>query len=195
MDGSRFDRLTIRLMAPGSRRRALGGLLTGALGLLSTQTEHAAAKKKPCPPCKKRKAGKCKKKKPDGTVCSGGTCQSGRCIPAPTCTDGLKNGTETDIDCGGGCPRCPSSKRCAGAADCASGFCLDATCQACSGSFLTSCGTDANGSCLCLSGVCSTNRSVQDGTSTTGNCGCPAGTTCFVNPIFPEFVSCHPPCG
>jgi hypothetical protein len=40
--------------------------------------------KKNCPPCKKRKDGKCKKNKPDGTVCEGGTCQSGSCVqPVP----------------------------------------------------------------------------------------------------------------
>jgi hypothetical protein len=27
---------------------------------------------------------------------------------APSCTDGVHNGTETDIDCGGSCPACPS---------------------------------------------------------------------------------------
>lgn len=27
--------------------------------------------------------------------------------PGPTCTDGIKNGTETGIDCGGSCPPCP----------------------------------------------------------------------------------------
>jgi len=28
--------------------------------------------------------------------------------PAPTCTDAVKNGQETGIDCGGTCPACPS---------------------------------------------------------------------------------------
>ncbi len=50
------------------------------------------------------------------------------CDP-PTPTDGLKNGTESDIDCGGGAPtnapRCLISKNegCKVGTDCASGFC------------------------------------------------------------------------
>jgi hypothetical protein len=51
-----------------------------------------------------------------------------------TCTDHLKNGAETDVDCGGGtCPGCPLSLRCAADRDCSlgrchAGFCIDATC-------------------------------------------------------------------
>jgi hypothetical protein len=29
--------------------------------------------------------------------------------PTPTCTDGIQNGSETGIDCGGSCPACPTS--------------------------------------------------------------------------------------
>jgi hypothetical protein len=61
MDGSRFDRLTKTLSAPGSRRRALGGLLAGTLGLLGWHdgdeiTAHDLKAK-----CKK-KSGEAKKK-------------------------------------------------------------------------------------------------------------------------------------
>jgi hypothetical protein len=61
MDGSRFDRLTKTLSAPGSRRRALGGLLAGTLGLLGWHdgdeiTAHDLKAK-----CKK-KSGAAKKK-------------------------------------------------------------------------------------------------------------------------------------
>lgn len=48
------------------------------------------------------------------------------CDP-PTSIDGLKNGTESDVDCGGGAetnaPKCPIDKSCAAATDCASGGC------------------------------------------------------------------------
>ncbi len=37
----------------------------------------------------------------------GGSCPA--CPPAPTCTDGIKNGTETGIDCGGSCPACQAT--------------------------------------------------------------------------------------
>jgi len=32
--------------------------------------------------------------------------------PTPTCSDGIKNGTETGIDCGGSCPACPTTPTC-----------------------------------------------------------------------------------
>ena len=34
--------------------------------------------------------------------CTGGA-------PAPTCTDGIQNGNETGVDCGGSCPACPTA--------------------------------------------------------------------------------------
>src|SRR5438105_2395410 len=36
----------------------------------------------------------------------------------PTCTDGAKNGSETDIDCGGACAPCADGQGCALATDC-----------------------------------------------------------------------------
>ena len=47
----------------------------------------------------------------------------------PSCTDSMKNGIETDIDCGGICPlRCSEGASCAVAADCASGVCTTSIC-------------------------------------------------------------------
>jgi hypothetical protein len=68
----------------------------------------------------------------DGKMCLvGSDCQSKVCNPTtqtcstPTCFDGVQNGTETDIDCGGGtCPACASGKKCLVNADCVSGTCL-----------------------------------------------------------------------
>jgi beta-glucosidase-like glycosyl hydrolase len=49
----------------------------------------------------------------------------------PTCTDGVKNGSETDVDCGGSCPsKCANGKLCAINADCQSNNCVAGTCQA-----------------------------------------------------------------
>ena len=50
-------------------------------------------------------------------VCTGGICQ------AAACGDGVKNGTETDIDCGGTCGPCGVGKTCIQAADCAPALC------------------------------------------------------------------------
>ena len=49
-------------------------------------------------------------------------------IGTPTCTDGAKNGTETDVDCGGACTPCPDGKACAVAADCATQQCSGGVC-------------------------------------------------------------------
>src|SRR5688500_6811147 len=134
MDGTRFDRLTRTLTTTGSRRRALGGLLSGALGVLSSGAEHTTAKKKkPCPPCKKRKQGKCKKKLPDGTACQSGTCQGGSCVattwPAvcpvcQACNSGSGScavDTSENGEAGAGCaaPKvCCSGKCCSGVHAC-----------------------------------------------------------------------------
>lgn len=45
--------------------------------------------------------------------------------PAATCTDGVKNGMETDQDCGGSCPACGIGKKCGGNPDCATGVVCD----------------------------------------------------------------------
>jgi hypothetical protein len=48
-----------------------------------------------------------------GTICgSGDVCHKGKCISAnkgikANCTDGVKNGDETGVDCGGSCQPCP----------------------------------------------------------------------------------------
>ena len=41
-------------------------------------------------------------------------CVNGVCL-FPSCTDGEQDGTETDVDCGGGaCPACDNGKVCSG---------------------------------------------------------------------------------
>jgi hypothetical protein len=176
MDGSTFDRLTRTLMLAGSRRRALAGLLAGTLGLLGSHVEDAAAKKKPCPPCKKRKQGTCKKKKPDGTLCAGGTCQGGKCILA-TCSDGITNGTESDVDCGGSCARCGNGKSCSSRDDCIGALCINNVCSVCS-AIGNECFSDAHGACTCRNGiigpVCTSSQPLAEVLSFAA---CPPGTT------------------
>jgi hypothetical protein len=41
----------------------------------------------------------------------------------PSCSDGVLDGAETDVDCGGGCPRCTQGKVCKTSVDCVSGTC------------------------------------------------------------------------
>ncbi|WP_437336134.1 trypsin-like serine protease [Sorangium sp. So ce394] len=56
------------------------------------------------------------------SVINGGT--------APTCTDGVQNGTETDVDCGGTCAAdCANGDTCSTNADCTSQNCVAGVCQ------------------------------------------------------------------
>lgn len=49
---------------------------------------------------------------------------------SPTCRDGVRNGRETDVDCGGGCIPCTPQQRCHTGQDCTSGRCTSGTCAA-----------------------------------------------------------------
>jgi len=69
-----------------------------------------------------------------GSDCNSNICNASSGICAGTlCMDGLKDGTETDVDCGGAsCPHCLGGKSCDGDGDCLSGVCSPAshTCAA-----------------------------------------------------------------
>jgi hypothetical protein len=212
MDESRFDTLIRTLGAPGSRRRALGGLLASTLGGLvgATSREDAAARKKrkACPPCKKRKKGKCKAALPDGTACSGGTCRGGSCVattaaPPPPCANGIQDGAETDIDCGGSCKGCADGRVCLDRDDCASAHCTLTgpnglkRCQACKSGGTNLCSPDGAGNpCKCdttVNGQTVCNPAVQE--KTVAACGdCPPGTNCV--DLFPNdgVFECFRPC-
>jgi len=85
-----------------------------------------------------------------------GSCQ----VPSPT--DGVKNGTETDLDCGGGngAPACADGKACiTGPRDCASKVCTGNVCQVPTNTDGARNGTETdidcgggNGAPLCLDG-------------------------------------------
>ncbi|HLT36875.1 MAG TPA: hypothetical protein VK034_11340, partial [Enhygromyxa sp.] len=47
-----------------------------------------------------------------------------------SCTDNVKNGDETAIDCGGSCPPCDDGLACVEPSDCSSGVCVGEICQA-----------------------------------------------------------------
>ncbi len=63
--------------------------------------------------------------------CTTGLCVNNVCS-APSgssCTDFVQNGSETDIDCGGGaCPTCGVGRLCSSPTDCASGSCMNNRC-------------------------------------------------------------------
>jgi alpha-tubulin suppressor-like RCC1 family protein len=63
-----------------------------------------------------------------GIECGSGVCSNGVC-QAPSCTDGVKNGDESDVDCGSLCGFCAAGQKCSGGDDCVSGFCGEGVCK------------------------------------------------------------------
>jgi len=54
---------------------------------------------------------------------------SNTCDQLATCEDGLANGLESDVDCGGpNCAGCPDSASCGAGSDCGSSFCAAGSC-------------------------------------------------------------------
>jgi hypothetical protein len=83
------------------------------------------------------------------------------------CNDGKKDGTETDVDCGGAsCPRCAQGWACTVESDCASGRCVDGVCCATTCSTCEACD---------LPGSVGTCQPVVAGTTTAV---CTAGKAC-----------------
>jgi hypothetical protein len=84
----------------------------------------------PCPNCPTGRAcsepGDCQ-----SAVCAAGGCAAGvaQCCQAATCTDGVANADETDVDCGGDCPDCPTGLACDDEDDCQSGVCGSDDCS------------------------------------------------------------------
>jgi hypothetical protein len=118
MDSDRFDSLARSLLAGLNRRTLLGAAFAGVLGIIRDGTIEAKNKKKKCPPCKKRKKGKCKGKKPDGMACRGGSCQNGRCV------SGCPNGATS---CGGVCANLQSDE--ANCGSCGTSCAANEVCQ------------------------------------------------------------------
>jgi hypothetical protein len=197
MDADRFDRLARAITAQRSRRgvtRALTGLtLGGMLGPLLGVADSESRKKK--------KKGKGKKKK-------GGVPISPDPLsppPGPTCSDGATNGSETDVDCGGDCPRCALDRTCTSRNDCVTALCKNSTCHPCSdipvpgGPTTNDCGQDVNGKCNCRwpatggSAVCY--QGVPTGNPVFSCASCAPGTYCFSAGGAPEIFTCRKPCG
>jgi hypothetical protein len=99
-----------------------------------------------------------------GSDCQSLSCVGGRCL-APSCSDAVKNGKETDIDCGGLCPACAPGKACSGATDCRELVCQERVCQAAS----------------CSDGVKNGKETDLDCGGTECSTRCPAGQRCGNN--------------
>ncbi|MFO0757583.1 MAG: DVUA0089 family protein [Byssovorax sp.] len=138
-----------------------------------------------------------------GNDCASGVCEpmDGSCVP-PTCMDGVKNGGETDVDCGGMCGTCDDGLVCGVGADCTSKVCTANVCQTATCSDTTENGdetdVDCGGSCApaqkcgpdkkcsvnadcagdeCSGSICVPNCAdgVKNGTESDADCG---GATC-----------------
>jgi hypothetical protein len=189
VDDDQFDALVSRLSSHLTRRRSLMGMVgVAGAGAGAGLADRAESKKK------KKKRKRKKKRKTTTTQAPGTqppTTQPPTTRPGPTCTDGLKNGDESDVDCGGSCPRCANSRTCRRDDDCVSGFCSSGVCLPCTDD--GQCGVAA---CFCSAqGICSDRafRFVN-----TPSCNfCPAGTvSCeYYQDDAYNGVLCSPPCG
>jgi hypothetical protein len=111
-----------------------------------------------------------------GTDCTDRVCDpTAKTCAAPSCSDGFKNGTETDVDCGGAtCDglghACAVQKVCGANTDCLTDLCTNGLCQfAAAGAACASNAQCANGDCV--SGFCCN-------TACTGTCmACSAALT------------------
>jgi hypothetical protein len=89
-----------------------------------------------------------------------------------SCGDGVLNGDETDVDCGGSCPPCATGSDCATAGDCTSGFCAteDGVC----------CATACDGACEACAEA---KTAVADGTCAPISTGTDPDVECFAQPV------------
>lgn len=140
MDGSHFDTLARTLGTTGSRRRALAGLVAGALGLLAFRAEETEAGKRKGKRKKRRKKGgvKC----PSGYTACGKQCVDLRdntqhcgacfvvCSPGKTCCSGVCANLQDDDNhcatCGHRClTREDETPRLNAAEICSNGACVE----------------------------------------------------------------------
>lgn len=99
-------------------------------------------------------AGVCSEKSPSTCIgcnvdadCDGGYCYEKACL---RCDNGVKEGDETDVDCGGThCPTCTQARACLTGNDCTSTFCTDGLCCdiACDGMCLACNVEESKGQC------------------------------------------------
>jgi hypothetical protein len=105
-----------------------------------------------------------------GTCATGDTCTLGVC----GCTNGVKNGTETDVDCGGVClTKCAQGAICITNNDCSTGSCADGVC--CNTACLGACQACVNAKTGAATGTCA---NITAGTDPDNECAATAASTC-----------------
>jgi len=140
-----------------------------------------------------------------GGTSSGGSSSGEQRPPIPSDTDGIKNGDESDVDCGGSTGvACADGKGCTGLAECSSRVCKEGVCQVPSPTdgqkngdeTARDCGGNSAPACadrsacllprdctskLCTDNVCQTPTPAdgeQNGQETGVDCGGPVATPC-----------------
>jgi hypothetical protein len=90
-------------------------------------------------------------------------CASGTCAASidNTCFDRVRDGNETDVDCGGSCGKCAAEATCAIAGDCQSNACNAGTCAAPTCSDGVKDGFEANVDCGTGCGGCANGQACQ----------------------------------
>jgi hypothetical protein len=115
----------------------------------------------------------------------GNFCSQERCRALPDCNNGIEDGDEGGVDCGGHCPECLGFP-CLGDEACLSGHCIDGRCcnSACNG-VCERC--DINGECQVIPQFQDDNEPPCDGEMT-----CNGGGGCALRPKepCPDDVSC-----
>jgi hypothetical protein len=111
--------------------------------------------------------------------CASGDCNAGRCVRI-SCSDGARNGTESDTDCGGVdplCARCDDGSTCTLDSDCASQSCQGGRCISCNDGVRngtetdTDCGGSSPGCARCApGGQCQADRDCGSGACEGGSC-------------------------
>jgi hypothetical protein len=101
-------------------------------------------------------------------------CPSGRCssaVPADRCRDRVRDGDETDVDCGGTCQPCAPSASCTAPTDCQTGACDANRCRAPSCGDAVRDGFESDVDCGGVCGVCQLGQvCFNGGDCATGRC-------------------------
>jgi hypothetical protein len=113
----------------------------GGVGLPGEPSEVDGAEPAPSSACPRCDTGQVCRAAAD---CASIHCANGRCAAA-TCNDAIKNGAESDVDCGGpSCAPCLDTQYCNVASDCDSGRCLGSRCISCEDGLLNGSETDVD---------------------------------------------------
>jgi hypothetical protein len=111
--------------------------------------------------------------------CASGSCSTA--APTNTCRDRIRDGDETDIDCGGSCQKCAAAKSCAQPTDCQTSNCAGGTCVAASCTDNVRDGFESDVDCGSACGACAAGQICaadwdcasnlcDNGAATTGRC-------------------------